>query len=63
MTQHAKVAVRGLQVTQAADVTESNINLQADAVIVGSGAGGGIAAYELARSGKKVCQFQSNSAP
>ncbi len=59
MTKHTQVAVRGLQVTQAADVEESNISLQADAVVVGSGAGGAVAAYELAKSGKKVVVLEA----
>lgn len=49
----------GVKVTQAADVTESRITLKADAVIVGSGAGGAIAAYELAKAGKKVIVLEA----
>ncbi len=44
----------GLAVTQAKDVRESRLTLDADVVIVGSGAGGAVTGYELARRGKKV---------
>ena len=37
----------GLKVHEASDVTESHLELQADVVVVGSGAGGAVAAYEL----------------
>ena len=47
-----KVAKQGLKVTQAGDITQDTVHLKADAVVVGSGAGGAIAAYELARAGK-----------
>ncbi len=59
MADTAKVAAHGLNVTQAADVTETNIRLSADAVIVGSGAGGAVAAYELAKAGKKVIVLEA----
>lgn len=49
-----QLASHGLKVTQASDIKESSIHIKADAVIVGSGAGGAIAAYELASKGKKV---------
>ncbi|RTL54196.1 MAG: GMC family oxidoreductase [Rhodocyclaceae bacterium] len=52
-------ASHGLKVTQATDITDSNIQLTADAVIVGSGAGGAIAAYELASKGKKVVVLEA----
>ena len=39
-----KAARRGLKVTQASDITQDRLDLAADAVIVGSGAGGAIAA-------------------
>ena len=44
----------GLPVTEAKDITQSTLTLDADVVIVGSGAGGAVAGYELARRGKKV---------
>lgn len=44
----------GLPVTQAKDVKTKQLQLRADAVIVGSGAGGSVMAYELAKSGKSV---------
>lgn len=44
----------GLPVTEAVQVREKEIYLKADAVVVGSGAGGSVTAYELARAGKKV---------
>ncbi|WP_342619314.1 GMC family oxidoreductase [Rhodoferax sp. GW822-FHT02A01] len=50
----------GLQVTQASDIQAgSTLKLQADAVVVGSGAGGAITAYELAKSGKKVIVLEA----
>lgn len=44
----------GLPVTQAVDVQEKELRLQADVVVVGSGSGGAVAAYEIARAGRKV---------
>ncbi|KAB2969233.1 GMC family oxidoreductase [Zoogloea sp.] len=52
-------ATHGLKVTQASDISGSRIELKADAVIVGSGAGGAIAAYELASKGKKVIVLEA----
>jgi choline dehydrogenase-like flavoprotein len=54
-----KVPKKGLKVTQAADITQAQLELNADAVVVGSGAGGAIAAYELAKSGKKVIVLEA----
>lgn len=55
------VSVRksGLPVVQASDVTESRVELKADVVIVGSGAGGAVAAYELAREGLDVVVLEA----
>jgi NADH dehydrogenase FAD-containing subunit len=39
----------GLRVHQASDVTRDHLQLEADVVIVGSGAGGAVSAYELAK--------------
>lgn len=49
----------GLKVTRAADIREKSLRLRADAVVVGSGAGGAVAAYELARSGKRVIVLEA----
>ncbi len=54
-----QAATHGLKVTQASDISESRIELKADVVIVGSGAGGAIAAYELASKGKKVIVLEA----
>lgn len=49
----------GLAVTQAKDITETALELNVDAVIVGSGAGGAVAAYELAAAGKSVLVLEA----
>ena len=43
-----------LNVKTSEDMTATELNIEADVVIIGSGAGGGISAYELAKAGKKV---------
>ncbi|WP_101676184.1 GMC family oxidoreductase [Alloalcanivorax mobilis] len=49
----------GLPVVQASDIAEATVNLEADVVIVGSGAGGAVTAYELARRGKRVIVLEA----
>ncbi|NRP57581.1 MULTISPECIES: FAD-dependent oxidoreductase [unclassified Marinobacterium] len=48
-----------LNIKTAADFSVGSLNLKADAVIIGSGAGGAINAYELAKSGKKVIVLEA----
>lgn len=54
MSQSKTLARQGLNVTRAADVGTDEIRLSADVVVVGSGAGGAVTAYELARAGLRV---------
>jgi len=50
----------GLSVTQASDIAAgARLHLKADAVVVGSGAGGAVMAYELAKAGKKVIVLEA----
>lgn len=48
-----------LKIIQAKDVSESQMRIQADVVIVGSGAGGSVMAYELAKAGKRVVVLEA----
>jgi choline dehydrogenase-like flavoprotein len=50
---------RGLAVTQAKDVSDERLELKADVVVVGSGAGGAVTAYELAREGLDVIVLEA----
>lgn len=50
----ATVPAHGLSVLQASDIKESFLSLHADVVVIGSGAGGAVTAYELARKGLDV---------
>ncbi|MDF2445699.1 MAG: oxidoreductase family protein [Moraxellaceae bacterium] len=51
----------GLPVTRAADISSKELRLDADVIVVGSGSGGAIAAYELARAGRKVIILEAGS--
>lgn len=53
------VRENGMPVTQAKDINDSNIELNVDAVVVGSGAGGAVMAYELAAAGKEVLVLEA----
>ncbi len=55
----ATVQKSGLAVTTAADVKQQRLDLKADVVIVGSGAGGAVTAYELARKGLDVVVLEA----
>ncbi|RLT97992.1 GMC family oxidoreductase [Ketobacter sp.] len=50
-----------LNVTTAAQVKSTSLNLEADAVVIGSGAGGAVMAYELAAAGKSVIVLEAGS--
>ena len=50
-----------LRVKTAQDIKASTLNLDADVVIVGSGAGGAVMAYEMAKAGKKVVVLEAGS--
>jgi choline dehydrogenase-like flavoprotein len=48
-----------LKVQQPADIPDRGLKLEADAVVIGSGASGAVAAYELSRSGAKVIVLEA----
>jgi len=48
-----------LRVTQPDAIPDSGLGLQADALVIGSGAAGAVAAYELSRSGAKVVVLEA----
>lgn len=59
-----EVARDGVEVTQASDLAANashggRIRLQADVVVVGSGTGGSVVAYELAKTGKSVVVLEA----
>jgi len=55
------VPAQGLAVTTWKNISDKSLKLEADAVIVGSGAGGAVMAYELAKAGKKVIILEGGS--
>ena len=48
----------GLAVTQASDV-QGDMELTADVIVIGSGAGGAVVAYEMAKAGRNVLIFEA----
>lgn len=50
-----------LKVTTAQDVTASSLQLECDLVVIGSGAGGAVMAYEMAKAGKRVLVLEAGS--
>ncbi|MCG8669682.1 MAG: GMC family oxidoreductase [Pseudomonadales bacterium] len=51
----------GLSVITGADVKQTELELEADAVIIGSGAGGAVMAFELAAAGKRVVILEAGA--
>ncbi len=48
-----------LRVTQPSEMPDAGLTLDADVVVIGSGAGGAVTAYELTRSGAKVVVLEA----
>ena len=48
-----------LKVKTAADISQTTLTLDADVVVVGSGAGGAVMAYEMAKAGKRVVVLEA----
>ncbi len=59
MIEFKQMSREGVPVIQAKDIDRKFVSLKADVVIVGSGAGGSVMAYELAKAGKKVIVLEA----
>jgi choline dehydrogenase-like flavoprotein len=62
MTDEQKVTTGGrpvLKVTYPSEIPDVGLTLAADVVVIGSGAGGAVTAYELSRSGAKVVVLEA----
>lgn len=62
MTPEPQTATQGLpvlQVKQPHEIPDTGLELEADVVVVGSGAAGSVVAYELSRSGAKVIVLEA----